>query len=78
MVGRPSETIYQIKISGRLRDSWSGSFSGLELSHRGDRCTILTGPITDQVALRGILCRIWDLNLEVLAVNRLQEELDHE
>ncbi|MGD8856934.1 MAG: hypothetical protein PVG33_11435, partial [Chloroflexota bacterium] len=75
---RPTETIYQIKIGGRLRDSWSDSFAGLELSHHGNRCTILTGPITDQAALRGILCRIWDLNLAVLAVNRLQEELDHE
>jgi len=78
MVDRPTEIIYQIKIGGRLRDSWSGCFAGLELTHQGDRCTILTGPVTDQVALRGILCQIWDLNLEVLAVNQSHEELDHE
>ncbi len=78
MVDRPRKTIYQIRIGGRLRASWSGSFAGLELAHHGDGCTILTGPIADQAALRGILCHIWDLNLEVLAVNRLQEELDHE
>lgn len=78
MVDRPTELIYQIRIGGRLRDSWSGYFAGLELSYQGDQCTTLTGPITDQAALRGILCQIWDLNLEVLAVYRLQEELDHE
>jgi hypothetical protein len=78
VVDRPTEIIYQIRIGGRLRDSWSGYFAGLELSHQGDGCTILTGPVTDQAALRGLLCRIWDLNLAVLAVNQLPEELDHE
>ena len=78
MVDGPTGITYQIKIGGRLRDSWSGYFAGLALSHHGDCCTILTGPITDQAALRGILCQIWDLNLDVLAVNQMQEELDHE
>jgi hypothetical protein len=78
MVDDPNGFIYQIKIDGRLRESWSGYFANLELSYDKDQRTVLTGPVADQVALRGILCHIWDLNLEVISVNRLQEELGHE
>ena len=64
--------MYQIRIDGRLRESWSGYFTGLELAYDQDQNTLLTGPIADQAALRGILCQIWDLNLTVVSVNRLQ------
>lgn len=77
MVDAPTGSIYQIRIDGRLRESWSGHFAGLDLSYDEENCTILTGPVADQTALRGILCQIWDLNLEVLSVNRAQEELGH-
>ena len=73
MVDAPTGFIYQIRIDGRLRESWSGYFAGLELSHEEEHNTILTGPVADQVALRGLLCQIWDLNLEVISVNRLRE-----
>jgi len=33
--------------------------------------TILTGAVADQAALRGILSRIWDLNLTLISVNRV-------
>ncbi|HUV26061.1 MAG TPA: hypothetical protein VMW34_01730, partial [Anaerolineales bacterium] len=32
--------------------------------------TILLSDIPDQAALRGLLNRIWDLNLELISVNR--------
>jgi hypothetical protein len=37
----------------------------------GQSITILTGPIADQSALRGVLNRVWDLNLIVVSVERL-------
>lgn len=77
MVDAPTGFTYQIRIKGQLRDSWSGYFADLALSLDGDRNTLLIGPIADQAALRGVLCQIWDLNLEVLSVNRLQEEFGH-
>ena len=66
---------YQISVEGRLDESWSEWFNGLtmtsELERGGKPVTILTGPIADQSALRGILNRIWDLNLIVVSVERL-------
>ena len=35
-----------------------------------DIVTTMTGPVTDQAALRGILEKIWDLNLTLLSVTR--------
>jgi hypothetical protein len=34
--------------------------------------TILTGPVADQAALHGLLIRIRDLNLTLLAVERIE------
>ena len=67
--------IYQIIIQGRLDMRWSDWFSekhitpGLDKS--GNPITILTGPVIDQVALRGLLIKIWDLNIELVSVNRI-------
>ena len=36
--------------------------------------TTLTGPVADQAALRGMLCRLWDLNLTLISVRRIEGE----
>jgi hypothetical protein len=67
--------VYQIGVQGRLDASWSAWFNGLTMTYDADRdgqpITVLTGPIADQSALRGILNRIWDLNLIVVSVERM-------
>jgi hypothetical protein len=32
---------------------------------------VLTGPVADQAALRGILSRLWDLNLTVVGLRQI-------
>lgn len=67
---------YQIKIKGKIREDWSDWLSGMVISaeENGEEnlMTVLTGGVTDQAALRGILCKIWDLNLTVLSVSRIE------
>ncbi len=67
--------IYQITIIGRLDPDWSDWLGALSVRARlapdGSYRTILSGPIPDQAALRGILTRIWDLNLELAALKRM-------
>jgi len=36
--------------------------------------TILSGPIEDQAALHGVLAKVRDLNLILVAVNRVEED----
>lgn len=71
-VDRP-ET-YQIKVQGKLDEGWSDWFSGMTVTFEGDSApiTTLTGAVADQSALRGILTKIWDLNLTLVSVNRIE------
>jgi hypothetical protein len=65
---------YQITILGKLSENWSDWLSGMEISTDDDgesQITTLTGIVTDQPALRGILCKIWDLNLTILSLTRV-------
>ncbi len=64
------DSIYQIRIEGWLDGQWSDWFSGLTISVLDNNETLLTGPVADQVALRGILERLWDLNLVLISVER--------
>ncbi len=66
--------IYRIIVQGRLDESWSDWLCGMSISvGRTDDdlpVTVLTGRVADQAALRGILDRLWDLNLTLISVNR--------
>jgi hypothetical protein len=64
-------TDYRIKLKGRLDPKWSDWFEKMAIFTEGDH-TILTGPVADQAALHGLLIRIRDLNLTLLAVERLE------
>ena len=69
--------IYCIKVQGRLDGSWSRWFNGLtiECTNTGASViTALTGPVVDQPALRGILNKLWDLNLILISVTRIETE----
>lgn len=69
---------YRITVRGRLDESWSGWFDGMavavELDDGSAPLTTLFGPVVDQPALRGILNKLWDLNLTLVSVNRVAGE----
>ena len=66
----------QIRIRGWIGKRWANWFDGLAMTYEGTEddlpLTVLTGPVADQAALRGILSRIWDLNLTLLSVSRVE------
>ena len=66
----PETSVYQIKVQGQLDKSWSGWFSGMTVTSDGDTTT-LTGAVADQSALRGILTKLWDLNLALISVAQI-------
>ncbi|MBN1583441.1 MAG: hypothetical protein JXA89_22215 [Anaerolineae bacterium] len=71
--GSPDCTVtYQIQVEGQVDASWSDWFSGMSCAY-GDGITTLIGPVVDQAALRGVLFKIWDLNLNLISVNRVDE-----
>ena len=64
---------YQIKVQGRLDEGWSDWFSGMTVTFECGSApiTTLTGAVADQSALRGILTKLWDLNLRLISVARI-------
>lgn len=61
---------YQIQICGHLTPDWSEWFGGLNVVQLESGDTVLVGHL-DQAGLHGVLQRIRDLNLILVAVNRL-------
>jgi hypothetical protein len=68
--------VYQILIRGRLDPQWSFWLEGLSITYvdTDHEITCLAGPIRDQAALRGILNKLWDLNLELVSVQLMEEK----
>jgi hypothetical protein len=64
--------IYQIRLAGQLAAPWSDWFEGLALTILDDGDTLLTGPLLDQAALHGVLKKVRDLGMPLLAVNCLR------
>lgn len=64
---------YEIHIKGHLSQPWSTRFSGMAITHTNDGTTLLTGTITDQAALHGLLRTIRDSGIELLSVNQLDK-----
>lgn len=62
---------YQIKLGGHLDRQWIGWFGNLSISHTENGITTLTGPVADQSELFGLLRKVRDLGLPLLAVNRI-------
>jgi len=73
---------YQVTVKGTLDSRWSDWFSGMILTVQvredGRTLTRLSGQVSDQAALRGMLIKLWDLNLTLISVTcaEAQEESD--
>ncbi len=59
---------YSIRIRGHLDSRWSGWFDGMTVTLQEDGTTILAGPVADQAALHGLLRKVRDLGLQLVAV----------
>lgn len=62
---------YAITVAGRLGERWSPWFDGMRLTAQADGTTVISGPVADQSALHGLLSKLRDLGLPLLAVTRL-------
>lgn len=67
--------IYRIEVEGHLHDKWAAWLNETVLHMdnlaENNGVTAIVVVVPDQAGLRGLLNRLWDLNLPLLAVTRL-------
>jgi hypothetical protein len=65
--------VYQIRVGGVLDDRWSDWFDGFSLDKSSINETVLTGCVSDQAALHGLLSKIRDIGLPLISVERIED-----
>ena len=65
---------YEIRLKGHLDVRWADWFDGLTLTRESDGTTVLRGSVVDQAALHGVLGKVRDLGLPLIAVNRRRDQ----
>jgi hypothetical protein len=70
MSSQPSH--YAIQVREKIPLHLSAWFDGFTIAYLEDGGSILSGPVTDQSALHGLLAKVRDLNLTLISVNRIE------
>jgi hypothetical protein len=65
---------YQITVEGALEARWSAWFDGMRVTSDADGRTTIAGTVADQTALHGLLAKIRDLGLPLVAVHRIEHD----
>ena len=66
--------VYQIRVTGHLGREWSDWFDGLSITLEDNGETLLSGPVIDQAALHGLLRKVRDLGMPLLAVTLMKPD----
>ncbi|HHW86753.1 MAG TPA: hypothetical protein GX400_11170 [Chloroflexi bacterium] len=72
----PEPVHYEIRVAGQLGPEWADWFDGLTITPAPDGGTQLIGVVVDQSALYGLLRKLRDLGLTLLAVNVVAAQQD--
>ena len=67
--------IYQIRLKGHLGQEWAAWFEGMAITLPGNGETLLEGAVVDQAALHGLLRKVRDLGLPLLAVTCIEADV---
>lgn len=71
--GSGSQAHYRIKVEGCISPEWSAWLNGLAISLESELTpiTVIDGMVVDQAHLRGLLNKLWDLNLNLVSLERI-------
>jgi hypothetical protein len=65
---------YEIVVNGHLSPRWAAWFDGFAITCEPDGTSVLRGVVVDQAALHGLLQKLRDLGIPLLALNQLDPE----
>lgn len=64
---------YEVRVEGRLAPRWSAWFDGLVVEADADGTTVIRGPVVDQAALHGVLQKLRDVGIPLLALTEIPD-----
>lgn len=70
--GEPAR--YRLRVRGMLPAHWSEWFDGFAIAYGPGGDTTLTGPVVDQAALHGLITRVRDLGLTLMAIEQVDAD----
>ena len=62
---------YEILVGAELDSRWSAWFEGFQVTSAEPGQSVISGTVTDQAALHGLLTKVRDLNLPLISVHRV-------
>ena len=71
---RNQHLYYEIRLKGHLDARWADWFDGLTITLEEDGDTLLSGPVTDQAALHGLLKKVRDLGMPLVSVSQVEPD----
>jgi hypothetical protein len=72
-------TPYEIQVEGTIGAQWDRRFfPGLDITFDQAAVTTIVAQIPDAAALRGLVNYLWDLNINIISLQRMQPKNDHD
>lgn len=72
---RPDQPItYELRLRGHLDQQWQDWFDSASITLAENGETILICEVVDQAALHGLLRRVRDLGVQLIAVTRIEPD----
>ena len=65
---------YEIRVKGHLDQRWTVWFDGMTITNVEDGNTIISGSLQDQAALHSLLVKVYNLNLTLISVSRIETD----
>ena len=65
---------YEIRIKGHLDDRWADWFERMTITLEDNGNTLLTGPVVDQAALHGLIQKLRDMGITLIALTQIPGE----
>ena len=70
--------LYEIRVKGHLDQHWSAWFDGMTVDNEASGETVISGPLVDQAALHSLLVKVFNLNLTLISVLRMETDVNTE
>ena len=67
-------TVYEIRVKGHLDQHWSAWFDGMTVNNEASGDTVISGSLVDQAALHSLLVKVYNLNLTLISVLRIEKD----